>query len=64
MTWEEIKRIGDECAVHIAAAGEPFESGKRLEPLLWEDLRLEMQRRYRRATGEEFAVVVIQNGEP
>ena len=33
---------------------------RRLEPHLWEALRLEMQRRWREATGEEHAVLTVE----
>jgi hypothetical protein len=66
MKWEDIKRVGDDARVSIAANSDhhwdrSFASGEFLEPELWEALRLEMQRRYRRATGEELAVLTIVN---
>lgn len=61
-TWEHIQRIGDEASVKLSA-DDDYGTGSRdrLKPELWEALRLELQRRYRRATGEEFAVLTITN---
>lgn len=53
-------RMGDEASVSSAAMP-AWHHMERLEPRLWEALRLELQRRYRRATGEEFAVLTIVN---
>jgi len=36
---------------------------QRLKPELWEEFRIRLQRLYRQATGEEFAVIKIVNGE-
>lgn len=62
MNWGRIQRIGNECAVKLSADDDEVNMGRdRLKPELWEALRLEMQRRYRRATGKEFAVLTIVN---
>lgn len=60
MTLDELRAIVDDASVSIAA-GPAWRQTGRLEPRLWEDLRAEMQQRYRRATGEEFAVLTIVN---
>jgi hypothetical protein len=66
MTFEDIRRMGNEARISIAAGADhhwalSFERGEFLEPGLFEALRLELQRRYRRATGEEHAVLTIVN---
>lgn len=61
MTLEELQAIGDEVNVSMAARAAWQQSGDRLEPRLWDALRQEMQKRYRRATGEEFAVLTVVN---
>lgn len=57
MTRDDLFRIGDRASVQIAAGHDCRWQGDFLEPRLWEDLRLEMQRRLRRSTGEQFAIV-------
>ncbi len=45
-------------------AAEPFwrmtHGDSTLDPRLWEALRLELQRRYRIATGEEHAILLVE----
>lgn len=63
MTPEDFKRIVDAALVGVAAHGKNALTGgpvNRLPPRLWEDLRVELQRRYRNATGEEFATLVVE----
>lgn len=66
MTRERMHEIGDRAAIHCAIRdfgrfrGNPSD---RLPPRLWEDFRVELQRIYRAATGEEFAVLKIE-GQP
>lgn len=60
MTLDELRSMGDDASVSIAA-GPAWRQTGRLEPRLWEALRLELQDRYRRATGEEFAVLTVVN---
>lgn len=60
----DLKRVYEGCLVSIAAHGRDALTGgpvDRLPPHLWEALRLELQRRYRNATGEEFAVLVADH---
>lgn len=64
LTWETMQQMGDDARVNIALRPLSTWDGKRIHPRLWEALRIEMQDRYRRATGEEFAIVVIENGGP
>lgn len=46
--------------VSLAANGKlSMLSGQRLDPYLWEALRVEMQRRWREATGEEHAILTV-----
>lgn len=59
MTFEELQVIGDKARVQMAARPSHSHTGERLEPRLWEDLRHEMQRRLRRATGEPHAIVTF-----
>lgn len=59
MTVDEIMKMGDQASVQIAAGPAYLHTGNRLEPRLWDDLRQEMQRRLRRATGEPHAVVTF-----
>lgn len=59
LTMQKLAEMADDAAVDIALRpkyGRPSGT-KPLPPRLWEDLRLEMQKRLREATGEEFAVV-------
>ena len=57
-------RIGDAAHVGMSILGRNVLTGgpvERLPPRLWEDMRLELQRLYRKATGEEFAVLVVES---
>lgn len=60
MTPEEFKSIGDAATVSNAAGHGCMWTGDLLEPELWEALRLELQRRFRRSTGETMAVLSIE----
>ena len=63
MTGDELTRVYEKCLVSSAAHGKNALTGgpiDRLPPHLWEPLRLELQRRYRNATGEEFAVLAVE----
>jgi len=65
LTIEHLQRIGKSAHVTQCAdgkrtnivSGEPVE---RLPPALWEDLRILMQERYRRATGETMAILTVE----
>ncbi len=59
MTPEDIIRIGEAATVSVAAGHDCHWHGNLLEPRLWEALRLELQRRFRRSTGEPMAVITI-----
>lgn len=61
MTREDFNRIGDQACVSVAAGHACSWQGNLLEPRLWEALRIELQRRYRRSTGETQAVLTIDN---
>jgi hypothetical protein len=66
MTLDELKTMGEEARVSIAPGTDhhwalSFERGEFLDHGLFEALRLELQRRYRRAIGEEHAVLTIVN---
>ncbi|TCP88940.1 hypothetical protein C8J31_102109 [Rhizobium sp. PP-CC-2G-626] len=66
MSPEDFKRIGEEACVSIAADHDCYwrpEDGL-LQPSLWEALRVEMQRRFRRSTGEKMAVLTIELTPP
>lgn len=60
MTPEEFWKIGEGAAVSNAAGHDCLWRGVSLDPALWEALRIEMQRRYRRSTGEIQAVLTIE----
>lgn len=63
LTIEMLRQMGDDAHVSMSMRGHNSLTGgpvERLPPRLWEALRLKMQARYRKATGEEFAVVIIQ----
>lgn len=65
MNSNDLKRVYENCLVGIAAHGVNALTGgpvDRLPPHLWERLRVELQRRYRNATGEEFATLVVEAG--
>ena len=54
----------DRCRLSLAISGINAMTGKvpeRLPPELWEPLRLELQKIYRRATGETFATITVEN---
>ena len=57
---ERLEGMADRASVGITADGRSLSSGY-LHPRLWEALRLELQTRYRRATGETMAVIAIEN---
>lgn len=59
MTPEELKRIVENAQVDSAAAPDYRWQGDLLHPRLWEALRTELQRRYRRSTGEPHAVLTV-----
>lgn len=64
MTLNELSAMADDANVQIAARPGYLHDGSRLKPRLWEALRVEMQRRLRRATGEPDAIVTFTfNGE-
>ena len=60
LTWEAMQQMADDANVNIALRPDFAWKGERLDPRLWEALRIEMQSRYRRSTGEEFAIIVIR----
>lgn len=62
LTIEKLFEMGANASVQIAAGPAYLHTGKRLEPRLWEALRVEMQSRLRRATGEPHAVVSFAFG--
>jgi hypothetical protein len=64
MTPEDFERIGNQALVSLAAGHDCMWQGDLLEPHLWEALRLELQRRYRRSTGETMAVLTIEASPP
>lgn len=58
----DLQKMNDDLS--IATTIKPSRSGSPadyLPPRLWEPLRIELQRIYRRATGEEFAVLKVEN---
>jgi hypothetical protein len=61
MTPEELKGTIEKACVNVAASHDCMWTGNRLDPRLWEALRIELQRRYRRSTGETMAVLTIDN---
>lgn len=68
MTKDELLEQLDHNSVLIAASGDhhfyytPMKD-EYLPPHLWEDLRIELQRRFRRSTGERTAILTISYGE-
>lgn len=50
----------DDALVSFGAGQHKLRDGEYLPPRLWEALRLELQRRYRLATGEEQAVLRVE----
>jgi hypothetical protein len=63
LTMEKLIEMGENASVQIAAGPSYLNTGKVLEPRLWDDLRQEMQRRLRRATGEPHAIVTFSFGQ-
>lgn len=63
MTREELQKMGDDACVQMALRPAYTHTGDRLDPRLWEDLRQEVQRRLRRATGEQYAIVTFSFGQ-
>lgn len=65
--FEHLRPIYENAAVSLAASGK-YRSNRRpddrLPPHLWEALRVEMQRRWREATGEEHAILKIKDPTP
>jgi len=51
-----VKQCADGKRTNIVT-GDPIE---RLPPALWEELRIVMQERYRRATGETMAILTVE----
>lgn len=41
-----------------------YNSPDKLPPYLWERLRLKLQAIFRRATGEEYAILIVDNNDP
>ena len=62
LTMEKLVEMVENASVQIAAGPSYLHTGERLEPRLWEALRVEMQSRLRRATGEPHAVVSFAFG--
>jgi len=64
MTWtmEDFYKQADSASVNIAAGPAYLHTGNILPPRLWDDLRQEMQKRLRRATGEPHAIVTFEFG--
>lgn len=56
MSMSCLEAMADDAAVSLASKG--FTS-ERLEPRLWEELRLKLQDNYRQATGEEHAILHV-----
>jgi hypothetical protein len=56
MDAEDMKEIYDGVQVGLARKGR---LGKFLAPALWEDLRIQLQNEYRRATGETQATLIV-----
>lgn len=65
MTRDDLKCVVDNARVSNAAGPDYLWPGFLLEPRLWEALRIELQARYRRSTGEAMAVLSVQlSAEP
>ena len=62
---ERLRKSYDSAGVQLAADGRLSRLSenppRRLEPHLWEALRVEMQRRWREATGEEHAILTVED---
>lgn len=57
--FRTMRKRMDEIAVRLAAYGKLHPADSRLPPRLWEDLRILLQQRYREATGEPHATLII-----
>lgn len=57
---QDIQRRLDGIAVSLAMRGH-LDEGAYLKPALWEELRTQLQAIYRRATGENLAVLSVEN---
>lgn len=64
ITMQRLSELADDASVDIALRPSHLRprDTKPLPPRLWEDLRQEMQKRLREATGETFAVVTFDFG--
>lgn len=60
MTRDDLKCVVDNACVSNAAGPDYLWPGFLLEPRLWDALRIELQSRYRRSTGETMAVLSVQ----
>lgn len=63
MTRDDLRCVVDQACVSNAAGPDYLWPGSPLEPRLWEALRIEMQSRYRRSTGETMAVLRVDLSE-
>lgn len=59
----QLRESLDRAMVDVAVSPVWHEKMDRLPPRLWEDLRVKLQGIYRRATGEEFAVLRVDQAE-
>ena len=55
---DQLSKRFDEAAIGLASRGQ---FNRHLEPRLWEDLRLRLQAIYRKATGEDMAVLTVDH---
>lgn len=62
LTPEGLAEIRDKAAIDLAISG-IFPAHERVPPRLWEELRIRLQRIYRRATGEPDAILTIKIGQ-
>ena len=65
MKPEELRKSLDDAHIALARRPEGLRGGVEislLPPRLWEQLRLQLQEEYRRATGEPDAVLIVQIG--
>ena len=63
LTRDYLKRSLDDAHVSMSAHGKNALTGgpvDRLPPRLWNQLRIELQRRYRNATGEDQAILSVE----
>ncbi|WP_312414152.1 hypothetical protein [Shinella sp.] len=58
---EELRMRYEEIQVSMASRGQLDEF---LPPHLWENLRQRLQRIYRKATGEEMSVLIVEEPTP